>query len=108
MMYEAIYPHVPGHRGVNTSISAAEAVQPNLGRLQRMVLDAIRASGAVGATTNEIADRLDIERGSVQPRTSELKLLGAIEDSGVRRRNANGKMAIVWTPVPDVKGPADV
>ena len=37
-----------------------------------------------------------MERTTVQPRTSELKLLGLIEDSGERRRNRNGKRAIVW------------
>jgi hypothetical protein len=108
MMHAPIYPDAPGHRGVDTSVDAAEAVQPELGRLQRLVRDAIEAAGQFGATTNEIAIRLNIDRGSVQPRTSELRVFGVIEDSGGRRRNANGKMAIVWTLVPDVNGPADV
>jgi hypothetical protein len=96
MMHVHIYPDAPGHRGVETSVAAAEAMQPSLGRLQRLVRDAIADAGPFGATTNEIADRLDIDRGSVQPRTSELKLFGVIEDSGQRRFNRNGKAAIVW------------
>jgi len=95
-MQGSIYPDAPGHRGVDTSIAAADAISVPLGRLQRMVLRAIREAGSYGATTNEIAARLDIDRGSAQPRTSELRRNHAIEDSGRRRLNANGKRAIVW------------
>ncbi len=30
-----VYPNAPGHRNVDTSVAAAEAVAPKLGRLQR-------------------------------------------------------------------------
>jgi hypothetical protein len=91
-----IYPHAPGHRGVDTSVAAADDLKPKLGRLQRMVLAAIRDAGWIGLTADEIADRLKMERWSVQPRTSELKLRGLIRDSGARRPNMTGKQAIVW------------
>lgn len=91
-----IYPHAPGHRGVDTSVAAADDLKPKLGRLQRMVLAAIREAGWIGLTADEIADRLKMERWSVQPRTSELKLRGLIRDSGARRPNTTGKLAIVW------------
>ena len=97
MKLEHIYPEVPGHRYVDTSIAAAAAIAPQCGRLQRLALAAIKAAGPSGLTTDELASRLGLDRGSVQPRTSELKLLGLIRDSGQRRRNANGKRAIVWT-----------
>lgn len=90
------YPDEPGHRGIDTSIEAAAAMMPSLGTLQHRVLSAVRAAGPAGATTNELALRMNIDRGSIQPRTSELRLRGSIRDSGVRRPNANGKMAIVW------------
>jgi DNA-binding MarR family transcriptional regulator len=93
------YPDGPGHRGVDTCIAAADAIASSLGRLQRVVLNAIRSTGIHGATTNELADRLKIDRGSVQPRTSELRRQGLIIDSGRRRPNANGKSAIVWLAV---------
>lgn len=96
-MQTPIYPYAPGHRGVDTSVAAADEFAPSLGRLQRTVLGAIRASGVRGATTNEIAESLGIDRGSVQPRTSELRRQHLIMDSGVRRPNSNGKNAIVWT-----------
>lgn len=96
MIHDPIYPDTPGHRGVDTSVAAAEDIGPNLGRLQKSVHAEIKAAGPAGLTTNEIAARLDIDRSSVQPRTSELKVRGMIADSGMRRLNASGKRAIVW------------
>lgn len=90
-------PNTPGHRGVDTSVEAAKDIAPHTGRLQSLVLAAIRDAGAYGRTTNEIADHLEISRDSIQPRTSELRKNRVIVDSGQRRKNANGKSAIVWT-----------
>lgn len=90
------YPDEPGHRGVETSIAAGEALKPKLGRLQRMAESAIRDAGRLGLTADELAARLDMDRYSIQPRTSELKRKGMIRDSGQRRPNSTGKMAIVW------------
>ena len=91
------YPDAPGHRNVDTSIAAAEALAPKLGRLQRMAEGAIRDAGAPhGLTADELAARLDMDRWSIQPRTSELKRKGLIRDSGQRRPNSTGKLAIVW------------
>lgn len=90
------YPDAPGHRNVDTSIAAANALAPKLGRLQRMAAMAIRAAGPRGLTADELADRLDMDCYSIQPRTSELRRKRFIRDSGRRRKNASGKMAIVW------------
>ena len=90
------YPETPGHRNVETSIAAAEAIAPKLGRLQRMAEGAIRDAGAQGLTADELAVRLEMDRWSIQPRTSELKRMGRIQDSGQRRPNSTGKLAIVW------------
>lgn len=95
-MREAIYPHAAGHRGIDTSALAAEAIEISVGRLQRVALRAIRAAGGRGLTTNELVAAVRISRDSIQPRTSELREMGFIRDSGARRRNANGKSAIVW------------
>ena len=91
------YPDAPGHRNVDTSIAAANALAPKLGRLQRMAEDAIRDAGWLGLTADELAVKLNMDRWSIQPRTSELKRKGLIRDSGQRRPNCTGKMAIVWT-----------
>ena len=90
------YPDAPGHRNVETSIAAAETLKPKLGRLQRLAEAAIRNSGKHGLTADELAARLDMDRWSIQPRTSELKRKGLIRDSGSRRPNCTGKLAIVW------------
>lgn len=90
------YPDAPGHRNVDTSIAAALALAPKLGRLQRMTEAAIRDAAAYGLTADELAARLGMDRCSIQPRTSELRRKGLIRDSGRRRRNATGKLAIVW------------
>ncbi len=96
MIHDPIYPDAPGHRGVDTSIAAANDLAPKLGRLQNAALAAIRAAGLIGLTADELAATLDVDRWTIQPRTSELKLRGLIKDSGRRRKNASGKRAIVW------------
>jgi hypothetical protein len=90
------YPDAPGHRNIETSVAAADALAPRLGRLQRMAQAAIRDAGGRGLTADELAARLDMDRWSVQPRTSELRRRGLIRDSGKRRPNVTGKLAIVW------------
>jgi DNA-directed RNA polymerase specialized sigma24 family protein len=90
------YPDAPGHRNVETSVAAADALAHKLGRLQRMAEAAIREAGWLGLTADELAARLDMDRWSIQPRTSELKRKGLIRDSGQRRPNSSGKLPIVW------------
>lgn len=90
------YPDAPGHRGVETSVEAAESVAPGCGRLQKLTLEAITGRGTHGATADEAADACGMDRWSIQPRVSELRKKGLIADSGQRRRNATGKRAIVW------------
>lgn len=91
------YPDAPGHRRVETSIAAGAALAPQLGRLQRLARIAICSAGSNGLTADELAAQLSMDRWSIQPRTSELKRKGLIRDSGQRRPNATGKLAIVWT-----------
>lgn len=89
-------PDEPGHRGVETSVMAANQLAPKLGRLQQMALQAIRDVGVEGLTADELAARLAMDRYSIQPRTTELRRKGHVRDSGRRRPNTTGKMAIVW------------
>ena len=84
------------HRNVDTSVLAAFDVAPVLGRLQRMADAAIREAGDRGLTADELAAWLELDRWSIQPRTSELRRKGRIRDSGKRRPNRTGKQAIVW------------
>jgi hypothetical protein len=96
---DCTYPSAPGHRGVETSIEAAESIQEVSGHIRRTVFGAIKKAGDMGLTAHELAVTLHMERTTCQPRTSELRILGKIKDSGQRRRNPNGKRAIVWVAI---------
>jgi len=95
----SMYPDAPGHRGVDTSIAAAEMVAGIAGPLRRMVYKTVHEAGGCGLTTDEIAAALRMPRYSVQPRTTELKHDRRIRDSGQRRPNVSGCLAIVWVAV---------
>ncbi|MDB5583383.1 MAG: hypothetical protein JWR80_8559 [Bradyrhizobium sp.] len=101
--YAARYPDAPGHRNIGTSIAAADAIAPETGRLRRLALGAIIEAGSHGLTTLELAALVGVEAGSIQPRTSELKAARKIADSLQRRRNPNGKHAIVWVALSHVR-----
>jgi hypothetical protein len=90
------YPNAPGHRNVDTSVEAAVAIAPKLGRLQGLAEEAIRNAGRYGLTTEELAARLEMDRWSIQPRTTELLRKGIVRDSGLRRPNVTGRRSIVW------------
>ena len=93
---ESGYPAERGHRGVDTSIAAADAIAAVAGPLRGLVYKAVFTAGAYGVTTDEIATALKLPRYSVQPRTTELRHARRIRDSGERRPNASGCRAIVW------------
>jgi predicted ArsR family transcriptional regulator len=92
----SVYPNAPAHRGIDTSIEAADDIAPKLGRLQHQVVTAIQSARENGLTGDEVAARMGVERWSVRPRTSELRRKGVIRDSGRRRPNASGRSAIIW------------
>lgn len=100
------YPHSPGHRGVETSVAAADAIASTTGTMQRLALTLIREAGLYGLTALETCAKAGIDRWAMQPRLSELRRMGLIRDSGQRRRNASGKSAIVWIAVHAVIGEA--
>lgn len=68
---------------------------PNFGGYKK-VGKAIRVAGPCGLTDVELAERVGMDRYSIEPRTSEPGRKGFILDSGRRRKNASGKLAIVW------------
>jgi hypothetical protein len=100
------YPSEPGHRGVDTSMAAAQMMAAVAGPLRRMVYKAVFEAGGRGITTDEIAGMLELPRYSVQPRTTELKHDRRIRDSGRRRFNRSGCRAIVWVAVQQQEGQA--
>lgn len=108
----ADYPHAPGWRATapETSEKAARQVAPKARRLVDRVYDAIcEKPGAVHELARRLApegsDALALDRfeRNVQPRVSELRALGKVEDSGERRDNQLGNPTVVWrkaTPKP--------
>jgi hypothetical protein len=89
------YPNEPGFQNTDTSIAAAVAMRSRAPTVRECVLDCIEDSA--GLATFEIAARLGKSYRTVQPRTSELRAVGAIKDSGKRRIDPDtGKAAIVW------------
>lgn len=89
---------VPGHRNVETSLTAApaHAIAHKLGRLRRMTEVAIRDAGDQRLTAEGLAAQLNMQRCPPQPRTAELKRKGLICGSGQRRPNCTSKLVIVW------------
>lgn len=87
------YPHAPGYQGTDTSLEAAEDMEPKAAGLRRRVLSVL---SEWSMTADECAVTLGLDKLSIRPRCAELRELGAIEDSKVRRFNDSGKRAIVW------------
>jgi predicted ArsR family transcriptional regulator len=85
------YPNSPGYRLTDTSIAAAQSIDNKT--LQKLV--AAELSKAPG-TADEIAGRLGRNILSIRPRLTELKRLGRIVDTGIRRPNASGRSAAVF------------
>lgn len=90
------YPQSPGHRGIETSIAAAEITARKQITRRQLVLKVIEAASQSGAIADEIARELGWATYEVRPRTSELRRDGKIADSGRRRRGASGVNVIVW------------
>ncbi|MCG7348949.1 hypothetical protein [Sphingomonas sp. ACRSK] len=91
------YPHQPGTQDQDTSQAAAEAIAPEAHLLRGRALAVVKRSN--GLTADEVAGRLGLSILSIRPRLTELSRLGLVRDSGLRRRNASGRKAIVWLPV---------
>lgn len=93
--YVESYPNHPGYRKTDTSRAAANDMKPRMSRLQGLVVNALKQHGALA--TFEIAAKLERPYRSIQPRTSELRLSGVIQDTKERRVDPEtGKRAIVW------------
>jgi hypothetical protein len=94
----AIYPYEAGFKGdAETGRDAAEAMGPQRGRLQALVIALLQKHGERGSTPEEASIDTGESRVSLQPRFSELKALGRIVDSGQRRVNPSSrKRAVVW------------
>lgn len=84
----------------DTRAAAYDAIKPASNVIRAKVLrylTKLHSAGGKGMTADECADALGMDRLTVRPRFTELKAAGLIRDTGVRRKNASGKAAKVWT-----------
>jgi len=89
------YPYKAGHRGVRTSIIAANDTNQKLGRLHKQVLVEL-AKNPKGLTGSELSDKTGVSILTIRPRTTELKAQGLILDSEKSKKNDNGKPEIIY------------
>jgi len=91
------YPEGPGWRDNEASIAAAEAVAPDTASIRDRVLRAIAGAWLTGGlTADEAAARLALTPFTVRPRVTELRIMGKVVDSGLKRRNESTLLATVW------------
>ena len=94
------YPHVAGHRRVDTSVEAAKKIDANKSRKMKCyqeVLAHLLRMGSYGATTHELERALaEYDYDYLQPRVTEMFKLGKIFVSEQRRKNAKGNNERVW------------
>ena len=86
------YPHTAGAALVDTSIDAAEQIDAST--LRREVLRVLYR-WPEGLTADEVATVMRRDPLAIRPRVTELKRLGCVRDSGVRRKNRSGRNAAV-------------
>lgn len=94
----AAYPVVPGSKGdVSTSQEAASAMETRAAILRDKVYRLLLSKPL---TSHEVADELGESDKSTSPRISELRKLGLVVATGIRRLNKSGKPAAEWSAVP--------
>jgi transcription initiation factor IIE alpha subunit len=89
------YPYSPGHKEVDTSIEAAEAIKEGVETIRNKVFNVIANKGNFGATADEVAELLNYSPFTVRPRVTELFKLNKIERKD-KRKNLSQKSAYVY------------
>lgn len=90
----------PYARGSDTSKQAAESVKPCTGTLRARVLGFIADRGEYGMICDELEALSGLMHQTASARVNELMKLGAIRDSGRRRKTRSGRKATVWVALP--------
>lgn len=92
--YAERYPNAPGYKKRDTARAAAKAMKPKAPTLRAQCLAALKIRPM---TADEVAAVIGRSPFSIRPRLTELSEKNLIVDTGVRRENESGKMAIVWS-----------
>ena len=88
------YPDRPGFQNTDTSQQSALQVEPNAATLRAQCLNVLKIY-INGLTADEVAAYLNETVLAIRPRITELKLMGFVVDSGIRRPNKSQHKAIV-------------
>lgn len=86
---------LPPHNGRRTSIAAARAIVPHLGRLQADIAIYVKDRGETGATRSEIEAGLGLNGSTVRPRVLELIERGILRETDTQRKTSTGRCAVV-------------
>lgn len=86
-----------------TSIAAAEEIEPRVGTLRRMVLDYIRQHGRCTDEQQQLG--LGLNPSTQRPRRIELVEIGLVRDSGLMGITSSGRRAVLWEAVEPVSKP---
>lgn len=108
MPIENRYPHVPGSRrgAPETSREAGQSIAPIASSIRKRVHAEIAATGHRGATSDAVAEALDLTPFQVRARIAELHAAKRVGDSGRRGLLGSGRRGVVWVlpeyaPKPD-------
>ena len=88
------YPLQAGFKASSPDTSRESAKSTDAGTLRTAALQALKFGSL---TADEVAHKLGMSILSIRPRLSELRKLGAVKDTGIRRKNSSGKNAVVWS-----------
>lgn len=90
------YPNGPGHRGVPTSVAAAESIRPHLGPLQAKIVAFLGELGRSGATYQQVVDGCAMAVPTVCGRMFELVEAKIVKIAPERRLTKSRRKARVY------------
>lgn len=76
------------HGGNEESVAAHTKVTPSKTETYRKIMDLVRARGEFGATSKEVSYAMGKQLNCLSGRFSELRAMGWLKDSGLRRDGA--------------------
>lgn len=89
------FAHTHAHRhDPDTSVEAARAAQGMADQHKAIIWTELLFFGDM--TSQEIADKCELDYHQVARRMSEMKRAGEVQDSGERRPSPSGRRACVW------------
>lgn len=92
------YPESPGFEHVDTSIEAADSVEPTAESMRLRVLHYVRQVGT--ATSDEVEVALNMIHQTASARIRELVLMERLYATGEKRKTRQGRNARVYAVAP--------